>query len=175
MRKAAEQWRIGLGALTGTLTTIAILKGPTTFRELTFESRLWVVLALMVAFVFLLAGSWCAMRAALPHLGSTYDSGDDLRRWTDAEATRSVKFLLFAQIFTPLALLFLALGTGISWLDSGESPKTLLAVVLADGSKMCGTAQGIKDGEFDLLLDTKTSQKVHLRFADVRSLTVGKC
>lgn len=175
LRKAAEQWRNGLGALTGTLATVGILKGTATFRELTPDGRRMAVVLLGAAFVLLLAGTSCAMRAAFAHPGVVRNTGEDLEKWTVAETKRSAKYLRFSKGFTLLALISLAFGTVVTWVDSGESPKSLLAVVLVDGSKICGTIQESKDGGFDLLVDAPSSQKMHLRFADVRSFTVGKC
>lgn len=175
LRTSAEKWRNGLGALTGTLATVAILKGTDTFRELTPDGRRLAATALGASFFLLIVSSYCAMKAAFGQPKKKINSGEDLKSWTVAETGKGVKLLRAAQFLTPIALLFLAYGTAITWVDAGQSPKSLLAVVLADDSKICGTVQQSNDGEFVLLVDSKTSQQVHLRFADVRSLAVGKC
>lgn len=174
LRRAAEQWRNGLGALTGTLATVALLKGADSFSDLTSTGQVVAMLSLGTAFALLVIGALCAMRAAFSQPSQIINAGEDLRRWTEDETRCSARYLRAAQIITPVALLFLAAGVATTWVGTAASNPGSLVVDLDDGTRTCGTVDRSGGGELVLLVGPAPAEGVRIDLEDVRSLATAE-
>lgn len=172
-RKTAEQWRNGLAALTGTLTTAAILKGTDTFDELTPDGQTAALVTLGSAMGLLLLSSVLAMRAAFGLPDWILDAGEDLRDWTNSEVKRAHESLRWAKIVTLMALVCLAIGIGTTWVDEAPAAPARVSVTLEDDTALCVVSLQQAGDSFILSLSKK--ERVVLPQQEVRSIVSGAC
>lgn len=175
LRKAAEQWRNGIAALTGIVIAATAVKGVGSFSELSTLGKSVALGALGVALSALTVGALAAMRAAFPHADEVLNSGEDLRRWTEQEVITSRKFLRASKILAPIAVASLALGAGVSWIST-KTRGPVVSVTLDTGSTFCGRLDRGVSGLLTLRSasgDGPTTTTIHL--ADITSITPGSC
>ncbi|MCZ0978631.1 hypothetical protein O1L60_03680 [Streptomyces diastatochromogenes] len=143
VRAQAENWRNGLAALLGLLTTVGIVKGPDTVQGLSGGTRGAVGLLLLGGLLLAAGGAFFAMRAAfgLPRRRVADASLEELLTRERLTVRRAARDLQRAVAAGFLALAVVTAGIGLTWY--GPGPGTGVRVVLTDGSALCGTLVGM--------------------------------
>ncbi|MER8031001.1 hypothetical protein ABTZ78_18815 [Streptomyces bauhiniae] len=139
VRAQAENWRNGLAALLGLLTTVGIIKGPDTVQGLAGMAHVAVGLLLLGGLLFAAAGAFFAMRAAfgLPQRRATEASLEELlsrQRLSTRQAVTDLRRAIGAGF---LALALVTSGVGLTWYGP-RAGKPGVRVVEDDGSVLCG-------------------------------------
>lgn len=138
-RKQAEGWRAGLTGLTALLAAVTIVKGPDSVSALADWARYTVVGLIALAFGLLVAGTLAAVRAAAGNPGAAiYLDGEELQKWTFAEAASVQRDIVRASRRMVIGLVALGLALGLTWLAPAKEAKPGLVTVERDGLRACG-------------------------------------
>jgi hypothetical protein len=136
VRSAATNWRTGLLALLGLVTTVLVVKGRDSFAELPQEAQILIGASLLLALLLAARGSLQAMRAAYgdPSVRRT-DSG--VLEWDHDDAVAAVESLRSARLEFAASLAFLVIAIGLTW----YWPAAPQSLVRADfgAVKICGS------------------------------------
>lgn len=138
LRTASEQWRNGIGALTGALGTASVLKGVDAFADLPSSWRYVAVGLASVGFVLLATSTGLAMRAAFRQPKLLLNTGEDFRNWVKRESIATFSALRWSKRLAIPALAALAATVMISWMapPPGSTASTV-QVVKRDGTTLC--------------------------------------
>ena len=154
LRKAAENWRTGLGGLTALLAVLGTLKGRDAIQALSSSGRVWAGVLLGLGFLTLLTGMLVAMRAAfgLP-MGQEYLTVPAVRART-LELYRTIPTRIKAsRILFVAGVGCVALAVALSWYDPGPPTKPLIALeIRGESQAICGMLEGTSDGLLTLVL-----------------------
>lgn len=138
LRAASEQWRNGIGALTGALGTASVLKGTETFKDLPGAWRYAAVGLAILGLVLLAVATGFAMRAAFKQPRQLLNSGEDLRRWVEKEAVATYGALRVSKRITVPAVAALATTLVLSWaITPADGSSTNVQLRKHDGSRVC--------------------------------------
>lgn len=123
VRRQAEGWRNGLTGLTGLVGAVFVLKGPESVAGMPDIWR-WTAAALLVlAFLLLLSGALCAVRAAHGQLGQqSWLSGDRLFAAVLDEVERTQDALTSARRRSVVGLCAIVAAVAVSWVVPAEDP-----------------------------------------------------
>jgi dolichol kinase len=130
VRRTAEQWRVGLAALTTLLSVASIIAAPGLADRLTASWRATVGGLALAGLLALLYGTLQAMRGAfgLPD-GATAMTGERLRRWESEQARAGVRALQRARAATLAGITLLIATAGTTFL---AAPSTASETVRID-------------------------------------------
>jgi uncharacterized integral membrane protein len=200
VRKAAESWRTGLGALLTILTVVFFVKGKDSFDDIKAGAwRWWLAVTLLAAVLLAVNGAYRALRAAygaprdeyvgrasfalaqLPRwLRTTPGEMDEygtLSAWRHAFAVQAVKDLWWAKASTVASLLMVAAAATITWTAPGPPPPAFAQVTYTLGGKphaVCGELKRGFDGRF--AIKDSAGKTTPFAFGDLKSLRiVAKC
>ncbi len=167
VRKAADSWRTGLLAVLGLVTTILVVKGRDSFKDLDSIAQYLIGGALGIALLLAAIGSWQAMRAAYgdPRPRTT----DGVLTWDYQDSAAAVVSLGWARRLLFGALLFIAVAVGLTWYwpAAASQPK-----VRADfgGDVACGTL--VRADAHDIVITEDGSDKSY-PITSLTSLKIG--
>jgi len=146
VRKAADSWKTGLGALTALVATIFFIKGRESVFEISVGWRWLLAIVLVIAFGAAIYGAWEAMRAAYGDYGMV--AWDDVLAeggWVSYQgsiAESAITHLKRAQMATIASLIGLVTAVLITWF-ADEPPSSTSASVTVTGNKVvCGKLIG---------------------------------
>jgi hypothetical protein len=161
VRDAAQKWAGTLGALTGLLGLVALVKGPEDLTGLApwpspfppISGTVAVAVVLGVALACAFVATYLAALAAqgIPH--ETYLDGTILRRESPRQAAKAARYLLYSRVLVIPATLLLVVGAGLTWLGPRvPAPGPILLVVQRSGAILCGPMQTDQTGRVSLTL-----------------------
>jgi hypothetical protein len=119
VRKSAESWRNGLLAVLGLTTTVLVVKGRDSFKDLDPLAQALIGLSLLVGLVLAAAGSWQAMRAAYGDPRPRRTEG--ILSWDYQDSEAAITSLKWARRCLFGALFFIALAVALTWYWPTES------------------------------------------------------
>lgn len=143
VRVRAEKWIGGIGALTGVVSTVLVVKGRDTVAEIGFGWRLLAALCVGGALLCLAYGTYRAYQAAFGEPAALAEISDDPlaglhRRLLAARrvaATEALVHLGRAIKATFIGLGLIGVGVGIMWFaPEPEGDATKSVCVFADGN-----------------------------------------
>ncbi|MEU6441885.1 hypothetical protein [Streptomyces sp. NPDC047046] len=174
IRRQAEGWRNGLGALTALVGLLAVFKGRDDLTKLPDSAGRWALGLTAFAFVLLVLGTLLATEAAhgTPVGGSEYvTSGAELHKWTEDQLTKARRSLTRAARCCLVALLAVFAAVVLGWAAT-ESPDTHLVRVRTPTGDRCGEFLG--QGRGGVRLETgegKAKKEVVVPLRNVRETT----
>ncbi|GGZ34295.1 hypothetical protein [Streptomyces poonensis] len=148
VRRQAEGWRNGLTGLTGLVGVVFVLKGRESVAGMPGVWRWTTALLLVAAFVLLLAGALCAVRAAHGQLGQgTWLSGERLLAAVLDEVERTQSAVITARRLSIAGLSAIVIAIAVSWLvpvknaadPAGSGKDGPYVLVVTDRGTECGT------------------------------------
>jgi hypothetical protein len=170
VRKAADNWRTGLIAMLGLVTTVLVVKGRESFADLSLPGQLIIGTSLIIAIVLAAVGSWQAMRAAYGD-PKPRQTADNILTWDRQDALATVESLKLARrlFFGALAAILVAVIATWFW------PTEEAAKVRADfGSvKVCGKLVGVSGDGLQLIIKEDGTDKSN-PIAAMKSLAIVK-
>lgn len=169
VRAAAEQWRNGIGALTGALGTVSILKGAETFADIpTGIARVLAIGGSAVALVCLLVGTALAMRAAFAHPTLAENSAEVMKANVEQEVKTSLNYLKWSKRVVVVGLLGLLTAIAVAWINTPQE-KSDWKIVLKDGSSICGPLAGVSQVELQVKIGDSVTTYPWTQIATVTS------
>ncbi|GGC90183.1 hypothetical protein GCM10011512_16390 [Tersicoccus solisilvae] len=174
IRQHAANWRNGLSALLGLITTVSIVKGRDTIVGLSQGAQVLVGVLLALALGAASVGTLLSLRAAygFPKQRPVGQSPGDLRERRRERAKSASRDLRWAVTLTFLTLLLLAAGVGVTWYGPRGVP-AYLEITDQEQHRTCGEL--VEGGATSVTLEASgTRSKVPLQ--DVVAMeVVGRC
>jgi hypothetical protein len=144
IRDTAGKWQGTIAGLLGAFGLVAVVKGPSTFKDLGVgeSTSAWLLGAMVVAAVLAFGAILCSALAAqgVPHIRS-YWTGDNLKSWTHDTIKSTVRLLSVGRWLTYIT----AVIVFVTWLlvpaiaITQAKPPVLKAIVIrASGQVVCG-------------------------------------
>ncbi|MFP8885690.1 hypothetical protein [Streptomyces mangrovi] len=161
VRAAAEAWRNGLAAFVTLLSTAIVLKGRTTTAELPFGWRVAVTALIGSGLALSVAGLWHALaaqagtRPLAVTLADIHRDHGSVDGFEVATAIRVARRLTLARRTVALALLFLFLGTVLTWWAPGARPASVR--VKYNTETVCGDLLSATGGELRISVPESAS------------------
>lgn len=143
VRESAKNWETSIATLLGVFATVAFVKGPDTFKDLSGWPRwlaafLVLAAALVAASALILAG---VISQGMPRLYG-YIGGERLKRWTQETSKSAIRLLWWSRGLALAAVLLIFAATATTWFASFTQKKTASSVetvaVLGDSHVICG-------------------------------------
>ncbi len=180
VRKTATAWGATISVLLGIFSTVAFIKGPETFNDLSADWVAALAAALIVASA-LLAGAAVLLAAlaaqGIPHWVKQLD-GWALKSYYKDQARKARLELAWSRVLAVLAALGVIVGISFTWFEtlgqSAPSPKPQPALVTIGGTVKCGALTVAPNG--DLLFAVGPSRPVPIAALDAtRIVPVAGC
>ena len=137
VRNAAESWRTGLLAVLGLTTTILVVKGRDSFKDLDLVPQALIGLALLLALIFAAVGSWQSMRAAYGDPKPRTTAG--ILTWDYQDSAAAVSSLKWARRLLFGSLFWIVVAVALTWYWPVSANTKIRADFGAD--TVCGTLQ----------------------------------
>lgn len=169
VRAVAQNWRTGLAGLTSLLSVTSIVVAPGVGDRLSSAYRPIAGGLALAGLLVLLYGTWKAMQAAFGVPGQAVRvSGESLRQWESASATKGALALRRARYATVAGLVLLVATTAVVIFAASEPPTGALVRVDAGLGMFCGH---IGHGDVGKLEIIGSDGAVHLLpITDVKSV-----
>lgn len=135
VRSAADKWRTGLLAMLGLTTTVLVVKGRDSFKDLDLAAQIIIGVTLVLGLILASLGSWQAMRAAYGN-PQTRTNGPDILTWDQQDASAAVRSLTWARRLFFAALAAIVLAVLFTWYWPADTGVKLRADAGADS--VCG-------------------------------------
>jgi hypothetical protein len=147
VRKAADSWRTGLGALIALVATIFFIKGRESVFDISVGWRWILAIVLVAAFCAAIYAAWAAMRAAFGEYEVVeWDEVLAEGGWASYQASvaeSAVAHLENAQKATILSLIGLVLAVLLTWFaPKPAAAETIASVTTRDNTVVCGKLTG---------------------------------
>jgi hypothetical protein len=173
-RTAADNWQKGLAGLVTLLAAVLFIKGKDTIDKLNHDWQIALAVALLIAALFAVIGSFRLFSAAYgepteTELATIRDEG--LYVWNTERAADAARSLRDGQYLWVLTLVFFALAVAISWFGEGPA-KTAAFQILNPAANACGDLQAADNGQFKIVQDSTSSAIVSK--SDLAALKVVK-
>jgi hypothetical protein len=144
IRETAGKWQGTIAGLLGAFGLVAVVKGPSTFKDLGVNESMsaWLLGMMIVAAVLAFGAILCSAMAAqgVPQIRRNW-TGDNLRSWTHDTIKSTVTLLFVGRLLTYVT----AFIVFVAWLlvpaiaITQTKPSSLKAIVIrADGQIVCG-------------------------------------
>ncbi|WP_405448524.1 hypothetical protein OG399_18115 [Streptomyces achromogenes] len=139
-RAQAEGWRNFLGAATGLLAAVLVLKGRENVAELPGGYRTAVVALVAAGLVLLLGAAFLAVSAAHGRPGDElrYAHAAGLLDWEERELARIASRIGLARWAAVLGVLASAAGILLTWVAPGPDDPVSMVRVHTRGESLCG-------------------------------------
>ncbi|GAB3186830.1 hypothetical protein FHX75_111301 [Micromonospora palomenae] len=158
VRATAQQWRVGLGALTTLLSVSSVIAAPNLADQLTSGWRLLVGALAFAGLLVLLYGTSEAMRGAfgLPD-SATAMTGERLRAWESAQARAGVRALRKARAGCLCGILLLIVAA-VAGFAAASAAGGQLVEVQSSSATYCGR---LRDGTAETVTVVARNGSVH--------------
>lgn len=175
VRKMAENWRVGLFAMFGLISTLAVIKGPSDIEGLNARDASTAGILIALALAAAVYGSYVSLAAAYgepePITRDQFRENGGMAGYDLHRATRARSKLRLAQRATIATLVLAAAAVGIVWYGPRDTPLTV-DVAESSGTHVCGTLLSSGAGYIEIGTDTESFR---IRLAEVTAISVGSC
>jgi hypothetical protein len=165
-RKSAENWRTGLVAIIGLITTVSVIKGPDSVSGLDAWVAILVGVLLVLALAAATLGAWWSLSAAYGNPSiitrQAFQDLGGLNGYNFDLASKTIASLRRAQIATIITLVFLVGAIGLTWYGP-RSTSVYLEVERPSEPKICGKLASSTDGYMDIDVPATGITRVQLK------------
>jgi hypothetical protein len=169
IQATAAQWSTVITALTGIFGVLLLARGPEDVLTLTRPWQIAVAVAVLLAFLLLVAGIYLATWAAEGTYTRVRPTGPAIRRLYQDEAPRAGRKLQGSQALVFLAVVLIAASVALTWYGQRQSASAPTVLVLErSGAVLCGVLTTDTVGRVSLMPPGRTSA---VQVSDVVSVT----
>jgi hypothetical protein len=167
VRKAAENWRVGLAGLLGLVTTVSVFQGKDLIAGLSDTWRWTAGGFVLASLISATAGALLAMSAAFGR--PSLHEADSILTYRRRESMRAAQSLLAAIVLSVASVIFLASAVGVTWYGGSTPSHPSDLRITTDYTEVCGVVK-MADGS-NLTIISGQAERV-IPVTDVRAISV---